>query len=92
MSDTKLTNADFLCRPLSSYTTSLTDVLVQEADEGGGHNIPVFTAELHRGLDAVIHHQRQVFVDGVRAIIGELIEKHKQTKINKTRLPLHIRA
>lgn len=61
------------CWPFVSFILSLTNVLVQEADEGGCHNIPVFTAEFQRGLDAIVHHQCQVLVDRVRAMIGELI-------------------
>lgn len=34
-----------------------TNVLVQEADEGSSHDVPVFTAEFHRRLDPVIYHQ-----------------------------------
>lgn len=49
-----------------------TDVLVQETDEGGGHDVPVFAAELHRRLDPVVHHQSQVLVDGVGTAVGEL--------------------
>ena len=49
-----------------------TDVLMQEADKGGGHDVAVFAAELQGGLDAVVHHQRQVLVDRVRPVVGEL--------------------
>lgn len=33
-----------------------TNVFVQEADEGGSHDIPVFATELHRRLYPIIHH------------------------------------
>lgn len=33
-----------------------TDVLVQEANEGGSHDVPVFAAELHGRLYPIIHH------------------------------------
>lgn len=54
-----------------------TDVLVQEADEGGSHDVPVLAAELHGGLEPIIHHQGQVFVNGVRAVIGELTREQR---------------
>lgn len=49
-----------------------TNVLVEEADEGCGHDVPVFAAELHGGLDPVVHHQGQVLMDGVGTTVGEL--------------------
>lgn len=33
-----------------------TNVLVQEADESGGHDVPVLAAELHWRLYPIIHH------------------------------------
>lgn len=33
-----------------------TNVLVQEANEGGSHDVPVFAAELHGRLYPVIHY------------------------------------
>lgn len=49
-----------------------TDVLVQEANEGGSHDVPVFAAELHRRLYPIIHHKSQILVNGVRTKIGKL--------------------
>ena len=51
---------------------------MQEADEGGGHDVAVFAAELKGGLDAVVHHQRQVLVDRVRPVVGELEERERE--------------
>lgn len=45
---------------------------MQETDEGGSHDVSVFTAQLHWRLDSIIHHKSQVLVNGVRAIVCEL--------------------
>lgn len=45
----------------------LTDVLVQGTDEGGREDVPLLAAELHRRLNAIIHHQREELMNGVRA-------------------------
>jgi len=45
---------------------------MQEADEGGRHDVPVLAAELQGRLDAVVHHQSQVLVDRVGTVVGEL--------------------
>lgn len=34
-----------------------TNVFVQDANEGGNHDVPVFTAEFHRRLYPVVHHK-----------------------------------
>lgn len=35
-----------------------TDVLVQKANEGGCHDVPILAAEFNRRLYPIIHHQR----------------------------------
>ena len=56
-----------------------TNVLVQEANEGGSHDVPVFAAELHRRLYPIIHHQSKVLVNWIRAVIGKLKRGQKKT-------------
>lgn len=58
---------------------------MQEADEGGGHDVPVFAAEFHRRLYPVVHHESQVPVDRVRSVIAEL----KREKKAAVRSPRH---
>lgn len=70
-----------------------TDVLVQEADEGGGHDVPVFAAELHGRLDPVVHHQSEVLVYRVRTVIGKLKQEIRvNVKANLTGLVLVLRV
>lgn len=61
---------------LHVFSQKLTNVLVQEANKCGCHNVPVLAAQFYRRLNPIIYHQRQVFMDWVRPMVGELTGKY----------------
>lgn len=60
---------------------NLTYVLMQGADKSGSQNVPLLTAELHRRLNAIIHHQCEELMDRVRTKVWKLVKKKKEINL-----------